>query len=510
MITLGSRSLLSKISGKDLDEFIRCPYRMVKCKELGIEPLEVVTSKFIKEELVPKGLRYEEETFSKFEWGITKLPLDKIVKRECVIRQPFIKIAAKRVSKDLGIRKTLIGVPDLLWCKKIRGKLVPMPVEIKSHKDMSFMDKVRATYYSYIIKKRFNMKEMPPAFVWLKGKRLDEGAVDPLEFFDKLIEILEKIAYEETKPRLCTYCKECDFYPDCLKTMERDMGLTLVYKIGPASEEVLQSIGVTNIIDLLNVGEDELGKRLKLKFRDGEMPALVHKIIKKHNLKRLMLQAKAIAERRLLLVNHSIIPKKEVEIFLDTEYDPVEEYVFLIGLAIKKGDNISFHQFFAGSQRQEKRILLQFLNELSGVEDFVLYTWSGVGADIPQLRKSLKKHDFIIDRFETAVRKNHFDLFWFTERNVALPLYSLRIKEVAPFFGFTHNVENMTGADILYEYHQYIENKDELTKSLILKYNQNDIEALIFVKGALEEMMNNYRIMDHQQLKAFAGTGDYV
>ena len=123
------------ILGQDIDEYIKCPYRLVKTKRECKKPSDYLESDFVQEVLIKEGLKFEEKILSQVEWEKTNEPLEKLLQKRCIIKHPLIRVFGSKVKKDFPewfYNVLLVGCPDLIIPDLYNSN--PVPIDIKHHR----------------------------------------------------------------------------------------------------------------------------------------------------------------------------------------------------------------------------------------------------------------------------------------------------------------------------------------------------------------------------------------
>jgi predicted RecB family nuclease len=73
------------------------------------------------------------------------------------------------------------------------------------------------------------------------------------------------------------------------------------------------------------------------------------------------LQALAIRDRTVYVLGKPELPASPIEIFLDVEGKPDEQFVYLIGAIVRRGAKEERHSFWADGKDEERRIFDQLV-----------------------------------------------------------------------------------------------------------------------------------------------------
>src|SRR3989338_3543013 len=156
------------VIGGFIDEYFKCPYRLLKCFRERLKPKDFINSPFVKDVLMKNGLEYEKKVFSELKFETTTKDIMQLMEEKATIKHPWLVIRSDRIL-DLHLRNKLdginfIGVPDIISPYQ---KKRYVPIEIKSHKTINKQDKLRLAYYSFILNNLLNTN-LNSAFIILK------------------------------------------------------------------------------------------------------------------------------------------------------------------------------------------------------------------------------------------------------------------------------------------------------------------------------------------------------
>lgn len=172
------------------------------------------------------------------------------------------------------------------------------------------------------------------------------------------------------------------------------------------------------------------------------------------------------------------------------EYDP-ERFIWLVGVAIRKNKQVTYQQFFAEkSSLDEERRILQSLIDLGQTKEFHLFvTYSGISADIPQLRKAWSRHSLPNSELSRLV-KRHLDICYFLKNNFRFPMKSLGLDGMEEFLGIQTHSGISDGIEALALYMRYLRTKDKALKQQLLDYNREDIAATLTIVDRIPELIS--------------------
>ncbi len=146
------------------------------------------------------------------------------------------------------------------------------------------------------------------------------------------------------------HCPSCPFQKDCeAKAIEKD-DLSLLSRMSPKDIQKYQKKGIFTINQLsylFRPRKQRKGKkRTKIPLRY-----------------RAELQALAIRTEKIYIQELPEISRHEVELFLDIEGIPDQNFYYLIGLLVSRGEEQVYHFFLAGSINDEQQIWDDFIEK---------------------------------------------------------------------------------------------------------------------------------------------------
>ena len=470
------------IIGSYIDEFLRCSYRLNKSINENVKPMSFLSSEYIKNYIIQPGIDFEKVVLSKFDWKETDLPIEELIRKKVIIQKPritiykreevkkvfdYIKEEVKNYSIDeFSSNCSLVGEPDIIVPKSNYY----VPIDIKHHKDVNKMDKLRITFYALMLKSKFNYNILPEGFILLKNEKIIE--VDTNKHVEEVLSILLKIHSNlnssHLEPYLCSECSTCKLKEDCIAYIKKKKGLTLVHQVGRANEIRLKGYGINIIDDLAKLHPKEI-KHITLNSFYGNK---THEII--------CASARAIHESREVRFGFDKLPENITEFFIDLEYS---DKVFCHGIAIRKNNKILYKTFFDDEKGFDNFINIFMKKE----KNIIFYTYAGESADLPFFKEK---------SYFSLISNRHIDIYKFLCKNIALPIQSYSEKEVALYFDIDmeNNTKIKDGFEYLIAYSKYCNSKGkekEIIKKQIMDYNKSDLLGLIKLKDVIKTKMTN-------------------
>src|SRR5258708_2552465 len=164
--------------------------------------------------------------------------------------------------------------------------------------------------------------------------------------------------------------------------------------------------------------------------------------------------------------------------------------MYLVGAAVVKQGQVELFQGW-GEKRAEQTANLQTLTDVLFANlGMPIIFWSGTGADLPQIRKALRRHDSF--SLSHLLSERHLDLYEFARNNLRLPIKYLQLKDVASHFSFIfkstipHGMM-ATSRCLKYRRSRSKQKKIDL-KNELMHYHREDLEVLVLVARKLHEI----------------------
>ncbi len=372
-----------------------------------------------------------------------------------------------------------VGIPDLLEArpvekgmKSIFGDHYYVVYDIKSGKEIRDEYKFQLVFYSLILERLQGVLPRDAYIVNADGEDRSFMVDDFLDYFHLTRERIEKILNgEKPAPFLKSGCKQSPWYALCVDDAKGCDDISLVYRLSQNDQRRLYELGIKTVHDLAVADLDQL------RFRLEDWP--FDKILKFYN------QAQVLVSNEPKILKRPQFPKVENEIYFDIESDPTEGIDYLLGILIKSGNkDAEYKYFWAKDKKDEERIWREFLNFLESLDDFVIYHYSYYEKEV--FRRLGNKYGISM-ALEDKFRNNTIDLHWSFLEAAVLPIYFYSLKDVAKFLGFKWEAEDAGGAESVVWYNQWLKTGDQKIMDKIIKYNEDDVRATLFVKDWLEK-----------------------
>ncbi len=157
--------------------------------------------------------------------------------------------------------------------------------------------------------------------------------------------------------------------------------------------------------------------------------------------------------------------------------------VILMGIMIVDHKEMTVHQVFADTKKEEAQLLEHTVSLLQDID--VIFNYNASAFDIPFVNKRLSVHgiDYQIPKYKS------FDLYKIIKKYGYNILADYKLKTVEQYMGI-QRTDDLSGKDCVDSYNLYEKNKDLQLKEKILLHNLEDIYYL----SKIFPLLNKYDI----------------
>ena len=458
------------VSKTDVMNYHRCPYAFW-LQDCGEVRLDAEAGPIIAE-LLDEGVAFEERI---------------------VAGAPHVSVTHDEFTSLLGDDVTLYRLPHLRNQElRIHGKLDVIetkhgqliPGEIKLHWRPKLNDKLELAFY-WLLLEPFRTVETEPRGVVLVP--VDDGfARHELELNSfqlgmarRLIKDVRVARRDGVKPTYHT-CEICLSRPEVQQTLVEKNSLTILSGIKARTAEVLASVGISNLDELLACDPEETARLLAGQgLKRGAA-----------TIRRWQGHAQSYRQNAPILNEGDGITWSDC-LVVDFEYESYRKGdVWLIGIGVLKDDDLEIQQFWA-EDVDEAALNLRTMMQLVGANpDLPIVTWAGKSAELPQLRRAAERtgEATLFEEFF----KRQIDLRAYTQSRVTLPIPSRDLKTVSSHLGFRWPSDIHGGREAGFLRRKYLRSEDAALRAVLkadlLRYNRADIEALAFIARKYREL----------------------
>lgn len=273
--------------------------------------------------------------------------------------------------------------------------------------------------------------------------------------------LAELINQSETEPPVLILnknCGYCEFEAFCKATAKEQDALSLLH--GISTKKAISKYEKKGIFTIKQLSY--LYKPRKQKKR-ARTKALLHKF---------ELQALAIRMNKIYLLKTPDITRQSIEIFLDIEGVPDQNFYYLIGLVIYEDDKYHQYSFWADTSQDEEAIFKEFITKINEYSKSSIYHYGSYE------NKAIKQLGERYDVDTKVIQGRMVNLNHFIYGKIYFPVYSNSLKDIATFIGFTWSSQNASGLQSIVWRHYWNKTQEPKYKKLLCNYNKDDCYAL--------------------------------
>ena len=263
------------------------------------------------------------------------------------------------------------------------------------------------------------------------------------------------------------HCPTCPFRLHCIGEADRTENLTLLERVTPKLFKKYNDKGIFTVTQLSHV----FRPRRRRKRKGRSYPTF-----------NVELQALAIRTGKVYLNEPPSIPESPVELFLDIEGIPDEDFHYLIGLVVKTPDQLLEHSFWADSPDQERAIFERLMEVISRYEAAPIFHYGSY--DSKALRRASQNYGSSCMALQDRLVNINAHIFG----KVYFPSRSNSLKDLGRYVGATWDAPITSGLESLVWRYRWEEKHDEVIKANLLSYNRNDCHAVRLLLSELREL----------------------
>jgi predicted RecB family nuclease len=259
------------------------------------------------------------------------------------------------------------------------------------------------------------------------------------------------------------HCPLCPFRAECLTQAVAADDLSLLDRMTPKAIRRYHKKGIFTVTQLSYLFRPRRRRR-----GAGASPAF-----------KLELQALAIRTGKIYLQTPPGVVRKPVEFFLDIEGIPDEQFHYLIGALVRRGDERQAHSFWADSSEDEPRIWgeLQTLLDADPEAPIIHY-----GSYEPKaVARMGRRYGTDAEKYLQRMVNLNEEVFG----RVYFPVRSNGLKDIGAFLGTSWAEAGASGLQSLVWRHRWEGTRDADLEERLRHYNQEDCRALVLLHDEL-------------------------
>lgn len=272
---------------------------------------------------------------------------------------------------------------------------------------------------------------------------------------------LRRITVGDVAPsvRLNKHCDVCEFRSRCAAEAKEKDDLSQLRRISDADIEKNKAKGIFTLNQLSYTFRP---RRRPKKLRDRPLPYY-------HSL-----QAQAIRERKVYVLNRPIIPSATTNVYVDMEGNSNATSVYLIGALVVVDGTAAFHSFWGDTTQDEAKLFGRFFQLLASLDDPHLFHYGSYEtAAINRMLSAARSK-----RSAKTVIQNSTNVLSAIYANVYFPTFSNSLKEIAPYLGYSWSDDSASAWQSVVWRIRWMRSGDSHWKERLLQYNREDCEAL--------------------------------
>ena len=283
-------------------------------------------------------------------------------------------------------------------------------------------------------------------------------------YLDPLREWLVTTPTTPPSVMLNKHCLTCQFQILCGDQAEKVDDLSLLDR---ATHKLIQRYHKKGIFTV---------NQLSYTFKPRRSKKRTRKTTPTHKLE---LQALAIRTNKIYIQELPSLQRHPIELFLDIEGIPDQQSYYLIGLIVSQKDHYSYHSFWGDTIQDEEGMWYRFLEKIKEYPNAPIYHYGAYEST------ALER---LAARYQTEcehVMQGLVNLIAFIYGKVYFPVRSNSLKDIGKFMGASWSSPNASGLQALVWRYHWEETRNAAYKQLLLRYNQEDCQALCLLTNEL-------------------------
>ena len=328
-------------------------------------------------------------------------------------------------------------------------------------------------FVSYVLELVQEKRPVSGYIIGLDGKshrvKLDKGSKTLIPFLEPLQEWVAEETLEPPSLILNKKCPTCQFHDMCREKAVQEDNLSLLD--GISTQKAINQYEKKGLFTVKQLSYTF--KPRKRRKRAKNPPPAIHKP---------ELQALAIREQKIYLQELPELTRQPMELFLDIEGIPDQQFYYLLGLLVSEKGTTTYHSFWADTPEDEAQIWGEFLEKVNQYPDAPLYHYGNFEART--LTKLGRLYDTDIECLTNRLVNVNNHIYG----KIYFPIYSNRLKEIGAFIGATWTSPKASGLQSLVWWNHWDETGSAEYKDLLLTYNDEDCQALKLLTDELSKI----------------------
>ena len=266
------------------------------------------------------------------------------------------------------------------------------------------------------------------------------------------------------------HCSLCQFKLGCLDQAEKDDNLSLLDRITTKKIRQYQKKGIFTVTQLSYLFKP---RRRRKQSSKAQVSFKVE------------LQALALRTGKIYIQELPELPRQDVELFLDLEGIPDQNFHYLIGLLINEQGNRTYHSFWANTPEDEPQIWDKALAKISEHPEAPIYHY---GSYEPRAIAGLaQKYQTDCDVLKNRLVNLNASIYG----KVYFPSRSNSLKDLGKLVGASWTAPDASGLQSLVWRHRWEETRERQLQEMLVTYNREDCEALWLLAEELSKIITS-------------------
>ena len=287
---------------------------------------------------------------------------------------------------------------------------------------------------------------------------------------ERLLRDLKDMSGAESPPKLMLndHCQVCEFRQGCHEQAVQEDNLSLMRGMSEAEVEKQRSRGISTLTQYSHT------------FRPGRRGKRRTGKARKHDH---ALQALALRDKKVYVLDSPTIPKSNVALYLDVEGIPDQDFYYLIGLLVVRDGQSTMFSFWADDEGQQKAMWESCVLEIMKHEDYTLYHYGSYETRFLDRMRLMATADemTVLDR----IKSRSFNILSAIYSHIYFPTVSNGLKDIGGLLGSNWSDDNASGIQSIAWRGCWESAREEALKQQLIQYNHEDCAALEHVTDFL-------------------------
>jgi predicted RecB family nuclease len=360
-----------------------------------------------------------------------------------------------------------IHAAERIECRAEQGGMTYAPVLFVRSNRLTRSDKLLLAFQALALASVQGVIPPRAKVVHGDGHKVKKLKVEPLlSEVRRLMAQLRAAQSEPDAPRvtLNRHCSACEFRAACRRAAEAADDLSLLRGMSAKEIQKYRSQGVTTITQFSHT------------YRPGRRGKRPSGRARRHDH---ALQALAIREKKVYVMDSLTVPHSDVALYLDVEGVPDRDFYYLIGLIAVRGGVATTYSYWADDRSQEKANWDACARLIESFGDYTLYHYGRY--ELRFLDVMMRAVDAETVAAINRIRARSYNVLAAIYSHVYFPTYTNGLKDIGTFLGAKWSATDASGIQSVAWRLAWEAGTGESLKQELLRYNYEDCHALRLV-----------------------------